>query len=258
MSGRRGLSRTLLSTGTTTEAQVIRQLQQAGWQQVPRLLLPIEIDQGQGGGILKTTDRIQRRVNRCRFDEGNAMKFHAAMKAIPLGVAALTARLVALLPLPAWALERLYINGSILTRAGERHRDARWSSAQPRRPRRGVPRQPGADRSRFDAWRGAQQPRPEEIRHQRIHPHPGGRRDREQASQPGALGPDYGNGLHPGEPVGPLQQSLQDRRGEDHDRRLPPRVAPPSSPPRTSRAAQRARRTGGGNPPFPRTSSTRR
>jgi len=115
MSGRRGLSRTLLSTGTTTEAQVIRQLQHAGWQQVPRLLLPIEIDQGQGGGILKTTDRIQRRVNRCRFDEDNAMKFHAAVKAIPLGVAALTARLVALLPLPAWALERLYINGSILT-----------------------------------------------------------------------------------------------------------------------------------------------
>jgi hypothetical protein len=139
-----------------------------------------------------------------------------------------------------------------------RHRDARWSSAQPRRPRRGVPREPGADRSRLDAWRGAQQPRPEEIRHQRIHPHPGGRRDRAQARQPGALGPDYGNGLHPGEPVGPLQRPLQDRRGEDHDRRLPPRVAPPSSPPRTSRAAQRARRTGGGNPPFPRTSSTRR
>jgi hypothetical protein len=120
MSGRRGLSRTLLSTGTTTEAQVIRQLQHAVWQQVPRLLLPIEIDQGQGGGILKTTDQVQRRVNRCRFDEDNAMKFHAAMKAIPLGVAGLTARLVALLPLPAWALERLYINGSILTRAGER------------------------------------------------------------------------------------------------------------------------------------------
>lgn len=120
MSGRRGLSRTLLSTGTTTEAQVIRQLQPAIWQQVPRLHLPIEIDHGQGGGILKTTDRIQRRVNRCRFDEGNALKFHAAMKAIPLGVAALSAGLVALLPLPAWALERLYINGSILTMAGER------------------------------------------------------------------------------------------------------------------------------------------
>jgi len=172
------------------------------------------------------------------------------MNAIPLGVAALTAGLVALLPLPARALERLYINGSILTMAGERpsyvealgvengrivfsgprdrglalrtastriidlqtrpycpdsgkdvpsiiaalktcaserglkkgrtadrlwlrrHRDARWSSAQPRRPRRGVPREPGADRSRLDAWRGAQQPRPEEIRHQRIHPPP--------------------------------------------------------------------------------------
>ena len=48
------------------------------------------------------------------------MKFHAPMKAIPLGVAALSAGLVALLPLPAWALERLYINGSILTMAGER------------------------------------------------------------------------------------------------------------------------------------------
>jgi hypothetical protein len=32
------------------------------------------------------------------------MKFHTAMKAIPLGVAALSAGLVALLPLPAWAL----------------------------------------------------------------------------------------------------------------------------------------------------------
>ena len=42
------------------------------------------------------------------------------MKAIPLGVAALSAGLVALLPLPDWALERLYINGSILTMAGER------------------------------------------------------------------------------------------------------------------------------------------
>ena len=42
------------------------------------------------------------------------------MKAIPLGAAALTAGLVALLPLPAWALERLYINGSILTMVGER------------------------------------------------------------------------------------------------------------------------------------------
>jgi len=42
------------------------------------------------------------------------------MKAIPLGAAALTAGLVALLPLPTWALERLYINGSILTMAGER------------------------------------------------------------------------------------------------------------------------------------------
>ena len=119
MSGRRGLSRTLLSTGTTTEAQVIRQLQPAIWQQVPRLHLPIEIDHGQGG-ILKTADRIQRRVSRCRFDEGCALKFHAAMKAIPLGVAALSAGLVALPPLPAWALERLYINGSILTMAGER------------------------------------------------------------------------------------------------------------------------------------------
>ena len=48
MSGWRGLSRTLLSTGTTTEAQVIRQLQPAVWQQVPRLHLPIEIDHGQG------------------------------------------------------------------------------------------------------------------------------------------------------------------------------------------------------------------
>jgi heat shock protein HslJ len=42
------------------------------------------------------------------------------MQAIPLGAAALTAGLAALLPLPAWALERLYINGSILTMAGER------------------------------------------------------------------------------------------------------------------------------------------
>ena len=42
------------------------------------------------------------------------------MKAIPLGAAALTAGLVALLPLPTWALERLYINGSILTMVGER------------------------------------------------------------------------------------------------------------------------------------------
>ena len=42
------------------------------------------------------------------------------MKAIPIGAAALTAGLVALLPLPAWALERLYINGSILTMVGER------------------------------------------------------------------------------------------------------------------------------------------
>ena len=42
------------------------------------------------------------------------------MNAISLRVTALTAGLVALLPLPAWALERLYVNGSILTMAGER------------------------------------------------------------------------------------------------------------------------------------------
>jgi hypothetical protein len=50
MSGWRGSNRTLLSTGTTTEGQVIRQLQPAIWQQVPRLHLPIEIEQGQGQG----------------------------------------------------------------------------------------------------------------------------------------------------------------------------------------------------------------
>ena len=42
------------------------------------------------------------------------------MNASPLGAAALTASLLALLPLPARALDRLYINGSILTMVGER------------------------------------------------------------------------------------------------------------------------------------------
>jgi len=42
------------------------------------------------------------------------------MNASPLGAATLTASLLALLPLPARALDRLYINGSILTMVGER------------------------------------------------------------------------------------------------------------------------------------------
>ena len=73
-----------------------------------------------GGSFLKTTNRIHRRVHRCNFNVGNAVTIHAPMRVFPLGAAALTAGLLALLPQQARALELLYINGSILTMAGER------------------------------------------------------------------------------------------------------------------------------------------
>ena len=77
-------------------------------------------------------------------------------------------------------------------------RHARRPAAQPRRPRRGVPGQPGARRPRVDARGRDEQPRAEEVRHQRRHQDAPGRHHRPQAGHQRALRPDHGDGLPAG------------------------------------------------------------
>jgi len=82
--------------------------------------LPARVERQHCQSFLKTTDRFHRRLRCFRFAIGNPVNRQASMNASPLGAATLTASLLALLPLPARALDRLYINGSILTMVGER------------------------------------------------------------------------------------------------------------------------------------------
>ncbi len=118
-----------------------------------------------------------------------------------------------------------------------RQRDAERHRADPRRPRRGLPGQPGARRARVDARRRAELGRHEAVRHFRRDEDAAGRRHRAQARAPN-------------EPAGlvmemaylPIFASLPtpERRSRRSNGAAPARCC---TPPAASRRRTRARRT---------------
>ena len=112
-----------------------------------------------------------------------------------------------------------------------RHRHAGRPASQPRRPRRGVPGQPGAGRPRVDARRGDEQPRPEEVRLQRRHQDAAGRRHRAQAGHQRALRPDHGDRVPAGDGAGGADDAGAGDRVDARRARCSTRK--PASPPPT-------------------------